>query len=160
MDDLKVALEELKEDSDSGKLAGIPAAERKRPRRWLWAAAAAAALLLAAVLVWRLREASPPSDLRPVALTSYSGIETQPSFSPDGNKVAFVWNGEKEDNYDIYVKQIGSAGTPMRLTTSPAAESQPRLVSGRPLDRIHASAAGQRGGHVDPAPWRAGAQAD
>ena len=39
--------------------------------------------------------------------------------------MAFVWNGEKEDNYDIYVKQIGSAGPPMRLTTSPAAESSP-----------------------------------
>jgi len=125
MDDVKVALEELKEDSESGKLSGIRITERKRPWRWLWAAAAAAALLLAAVLVWQLREASPPSDLSAVALTSYSGIETQPSFSPDGSKVAFVWNGEREDNQDIYVKQIGSAGTPMRLTTNPAAESGP-----------------------------------
>jgi Tol biopolymer transport system component/tRNA A-37 threonylcarbamoyl transferase component Bud32 len=127
MDDVKIALEELKEESDSGKLAGIPATERKRPRRRLWvtAIAAAALLLSAAVAVWRLREAPPPSDLRPVALTSYSGIETQPSFSPDGNKVAFVWNGEKEDNFDIYIKQIGSAGTPMRLTTSPSAEGSP-----------------------------------
>jgi len=125
MDDVKGALEELKEDSESGKLAGIRVTERKRPWRWLWAAAAAAALLLAAVVVWQLREASPPSDLRAVALTSYSGIETQPSFSPDGSKVAFVWNGEKADNQDIYIKQIGSAGTPMRLTTNPAAESGP-----------------------------------
>ncbi len=125
MGDVKVALEELKEDSESGKLTGIRVTERKRPWRWLWAAAAAAALLLAAVLVWRLREASPPSDLSAVALTSYPGIEMQPSFSPDGSKVAFVWNGEKEDNQDIYIQQIGSAGTPMRLTTSPSAESNP-----------------------------------
>jgi Tol biopolymer transport system component len=31
-----------------------------------------------------------------VPLTTSSGVETQPSFSPDGNKVAFAWNGERE----------------------------------------------------------------
>lgn len=127
MADLKVTLEELKEDSDPGKLApGAPAPAKWR--RWLWAAgfATIAALLVsAAVLLWRLREASPPSDLWPVALTSYLGAESQPSFSPDGNKVAFVWNGDQEDNPDIYIKQINSAGTPMRLTTSPSAEGSP-----------------------------------
>jgi len=40
----------------------------------------------------------------------YAGLETQHPFSPDGRKVAFVWNGEKENNEDIYVKQIGTAG--------------------------------------------------
>jgi eukaryotic-like serine/threonine-protein kinase len=125
MKDLRVELEELKEDSDSGKLTRIPPAARKRPWRWLWAAAAAAAVLLAAALVWQLRQVSPPSDLTPVALTTYSGIETQPSFSPDGSKVAFVWNGDREDNRDIYVKQIGSAGPPLRLTADPAADLCP-----------------------------------
>jgi Tol biopolymer transport system component/tRNA A-37 threonylcarbamoyl transferase component Bud32 len=127
MVDVRVALAELKEDSDSGKLAPAAPAPARR-RRWLWAAGfatAAAALLLAAALVWRLREASPPSDLRPVALTSYSGRELKPSFSPDGKKVAFTWTGEKEDNFDIYVKQIGSTGPPMRLTTSPLIEDDP-----------------------------------
>jgi serine/threonine protein kinase len=51
MDDVKLALEELKEESDSGKLAGIPPTESKRPWRRLWAAAAAAMLLLAAAAV-------------------------------------------------------------------------------------------------------------
>ena len=58
-------------------------------------------------------------------MTSYSGVETQPSFSPDGNKVAFVWDGDRGDNRDIYVMQIGSAGMPMRLTTSTTAEANP-----------------------------------
>jgi eukaryotic-like serine/threonine-protein kinase len=124
MDDVKIALQDLKEESESGKLASVPVTEHKRSRRWIWAVAAA--VVLSAALVWRLREASPPSDLKPVALTSYSGVEQQPSFSPDGNKVAFSWNGEKEDNYDIYIKQIGSAGAPpMRLTKNPADESNP-----------------------------------
>ena len=41
-----------------------------------------------------------------------------PPFSPDGNQVAFSWNGEKQDNFDIYVKLIGSEGQ-LRLTTAP-----------------------------------------
>jgi len=123
MADLKVALEELKEESDSGKLAGVPVAERKGTRHWIWVVAAV--VLLLAVLVWQLREVSPPSVLESVLLTSYSGEESAPSFSPDGNKVAFSWNGEKEDNLDIYIKQIDSAAPPMRLTTSPEPDRSP-----------------------------------
>lgn len=61
---------------------------------------------------------------RIVPLTSYQGIERCPAFSPDGNMVAFSWNGEKEDNSDIYVKLVGG-GTPLRLTTNPADDSSP-----------------------------------
>jgi Tol biopolymer transport system component len=38
--------------------------------------------------------------------------------------VAFSWNGEKQDNFDIYVKLIGS-GTQLRLTTASEADSCP-----------------------------------
>ena len=48
----------------------------------------------------------------------------QPSFSPDGNQVAFAWNGEKQDNFDIYVKLIGAGGN-LRLTTHPATDFSP-----------------------------------
>ena len=57
-------------------------------------------------------------------LTSYPGMEDQPSFSPDGNQVAFEWNGEKQDNDDIYVKLIGSGGW-LRLTSDPARDYSP-----------------------------------
>lgn len=59
-----------------------------------------------------------------IPLTTYPGREQQPSFSPDGNSVAFAWNGEAEDNWDIYVKLIG-AGSPQRLTSNPAIELSP-----------------------------------
>ncbi len=62
MGDVKVELEDLKEESESGKLGGVPASGRKRSRRWWWAAATAAALLLAAMAVWRLREVPPPDE--------------------------------------------------------------------------------------------------
>ena len=57
-------------------------------------------------------------------LTSYPGLERQPTFSPDGRQIAFVWNGEAEDNDDIYVKVVG-AGVPLRVTTNPAVEHDP-----------------------------------
>ena len=55
----------------------------------------------------------------PVPLTAYPGFEISPSFSPEGDRVAFSWNGPKQDNHDIYVKQIG-ADEPVRLTRDPA----------------------------------------
>jgi eukaryotic-like serine/threonine-protein kinase len=38
--------------------------------------------------------------------------------------VVFAWNGEKQDNFDIYVKLIGS-GLPLRLTSHPAEDFSP-----------------------------------
>ena len=57
-------------------------------------------------------------------MTSFPGSETQPAFSPDSNQLAFVWNGEQENNQDIYVKLI-DAGAPLRLTTNPAPDWNP-----------------------------------
>jgi Tol biopolymer transport system component/DNA-binding winged helix-turn-helix (wHTH) protein len=59
-----------------------------------------------------------------VPLTSYVGSEICPSFAPDGERVAFAWDGEKQDNFDIYVKQIGE-GTLLRLTSDPKPDFSP-----------------------------------
>jgi hypothetical protein len=59
-----------------------------------------------------------------VPLTSYVGSEICPSFAPDGERVAFAWDGEKQDNFDIYVKQIGD-GTLLRLTSDPRPDLSP-----------------------------------
>ena len=64
------------------------------------------------------------SPMKIVPVTSLNGSEDQAAFSPDGNQIAFVWNGEKENNTDIYVKMIG-AETPLRLTTDPASDNNP-----------------------------------
>ncbi len=57
-------------------------------------------------------------------LTTYPGSELQPSFSPDGSAVAFVWLKEGERNGHIYVKQLGSEA-PARLTSGAAEELSP-----------------------------------
>jgi Tol biopolymer transport system component len=52
------------------------------------------------------------------------GQETDPSLSAEGTRVAYSWNGDKQDNFDIYVKLIGP-GPPLRLTTDPARDFSP-----------------------------------
>ncbi len=125
MADLKVALEDLEEDSKTSG-AVRPAAARKR-FPWLAAGAAAALLIVGAgagYWLMRGRGPKPEASISAVPLTGNQGMESQPSFSPDGNQVAYSWNGEKEDNFDIYVKLIGP-GAPLRLTTDPAVDSSP-----------------------------------
>jgi Tol biopolymer transport system component/DNA-binding winged helix-turn-helix (wHTH) protein len=83
-------------------------------------------LLLAGLgwYLWRSRSTSIAEPSLPIPLTSYPGIELSPTFSPDGSQVAFSWNGEHQDNFDIYVKVIGGADA-VRLTSDPARDMSP-----------------------------------
>ena len=79
------------------------------------------------MLLWRdcdARPKSPAVSFTAIPLTTYQGREQQPAFSPDGSSVAFTWNGETEENWDIYAKLIGP-GSPQRLTTDPAMDLSP-----------------------------------
>jgi Tol biopolymer transport system component len=127
MDDVRTLLEQLREDSESGKLtAAAPSSRGALSRRGVAGVVIAALALVAGAWLWLNRPTAPAAEAPLVAtpLTSSPGYETQPSFSPDGNEVAFAWNGEKEDNWDIYRKLIGS-GEPLRLTRDPARDIRP-----------------------------------
>jgi hypothetical protein len=123
MADVKVALEEVKEDSDSGRLMVLEKPAR-RGVRWP-AVLGALALVMVAVggWMWHSRRGA-PVVLEAVPLTTYLGHQASPSFSPEGDRVAFSWDGFARDNVDIYVKLIG-AEVPVRLTTDPAADLFP-----------------------------------
>jgi Tol biopolymer transport system component len=57
-----------------------------------------------------------------IPFTSYEGNETAPSFSPDGSRIAFAWDGNsagRGKGFDLYVKTIGSE-TLLRLTEQPS----------------------------------------
>jgi Tol biopolymer transport system component len=85
---------------------------------------------------------APPPAQKLVTVTTYPGSELQPRFSPDGNQVAFSWDGDKGGNFDIYVKLLGETNA-LRLTTDAGEDTFPawppdgkriafeRLVSGR-----------------------------
>jgi Tol biopolymer transport system component len=123
MDDVRVALEDLREQYDSGSPVRSRSALRRRP---VLIGLSSSALLVAVIIGWFFRSRDNPDQgvSSPAPLTSYAGNEVQPSFSPDGNQVAFVWDGEHQDNADIYVKLIGSE-KPLRLTTDPDADISP-----------------------------------
>jgi serine/threonine protein kinase/Tol biopolymer transport system component len=127
MDDVRVALAELKEESDSERTQAAPAkAGLFQPMR-LAAVVCAMAALIAAGRYWLSPEhrAEPETPLAPVPLTSYPGWESHPSFSPDGTQVAFCWCTEgPSGNCDIYIKQIG-VEPPVSLTRDPAADTAP-----------------------------------
>lgn len=61
---------------------------------------------------------------RIVPFTSFLGNECCPSFSPDGNQIAYAWGGEKGENSDIYIKLI-DAGSPLRLTSNVGYDEAP-----------------------------------
>jgi DNA-binding winged helix-turn-helix (wHTH) protein len=94
--------------------------------RHLKVATAVAALVGLGVVAWLFWREDTASMLPPkvVRLTTLAGIEDWPTFSPDGQQVAFGWEGEKHDNADIYVTLVGSQAV-RRVTTDPAADYAP-----------------------------------
>lgn len=118
MADLKIAQRDL------AQLAGP--SSRTPNRTWIIVAVAMVTVVMSAVLGWWVAQRKPESteQSRTVPLTSFPGSEREPSFSPDGNQVAFSWNQGKEDDLDIFVKVV-EAGMPLRLTTTPASEFSP-----------------------------------
>ena len=87
------------------------------PRLGAAAIIVTAGLAIAGGIIWRSRSPALPAP-RLVPLTSYPGLEEQPSLSPDGSEVAFRWRG------DIYVKSIGAEKV-VQVTSDPAMESWP-----------------------------------
>jgi hypothetical protein len=94
-----------------------------RRARWPWLAVAAILIAAAVAAYWRWPK-PPAGDPVAAPLTGLPGWALHPSFSPDGKKVAFSWNGDHQDNMDVYVKQIGSAGQ-LRLTTDQSEDTDP-----------------------------------
>ncbi len=125
MSDVKVELQEVKEES--GSHAAVSAAavvvKRRSGRRWFaWVAVAIVLLAVAAVTVWRLRRPELPAPTV-VQLTSERRAGAG-SFSPDGTQIAYYSLGEKGDNWDIWLKIVGEAES-RRLTTDPAEDRFP-----------------------------------
>jgi serine/threonine protein kinase/Tol biopolymer transport system component len=131
MSDVKVLLQETREESESAA-STANANGRRSKRSWLWSAAGTAAIAVvaaAAWLAWRsFGDALPPPRL--VNVTSYRGSEMQPSLSPDGEQVAFSWEGEDDSGplrppRHIWVKFVLGGSEARQLTSGPGIDGFP-----------------------------------
>ena len=82
--------------------------------------------VLALIAVWVMGSRSPEPAIEPriTPLTSDLGTERHPTFSPDGSQIAYSWDGEAQDNFDIYIHAIGTTSR-LRLTRDPATDHNP-----------------------------------
>jgi Tol biopolymer transport system component/DNA-binding winged helix-turn-helix (wHTH) protein len=104
------------------------AADWSSGRRWaaipLWLLAIGLLGVPAFLYFKPVRSTGAGAPINVVPLTTYPGRESQPAFSPDGNQIAFVWSGAKDDNTDVYVRLV-DGGNWVRLTDDPGDDVNP-----------------------------------
>jgi len=131
--DLRHALEETKQDVDSGDLVRHPPARVSRRSITIPLSILAATLVAIAGSIWVLkgREASTVSAvprLRNASqVSSTLQVESYPTWSPDGVRLAYQASEAGYyviGNHDIWVAQIGG-GEPVNVTKHPANDRMP-----------------------------------
>ena len=131
--DLRADLKRLHRDTSSGHgvvPTDVGGRARAKHRRWVWITIAMVVLTIVAATSWLIVSAPKKSSGSPPQLIPFSsnpGEKADPAFSPDGNELAFAWQGEnpQEQNvYNIYVQLLG-AGTPLRLTNASVRDESP-----------------------------------
>jgi serine/threonine protein kinase/Tol biopolymer transport system component len=146
--ELRADLKRLKRDLDAERWQGTSGPTLARPappqprgsRHLVWLAAGALLALLLGGIGWRhffgpTPEATPSSNPEAAAkealpeprlsiFTTDVGSYYQPAFSPDGSRIAFVWDGPRRDNVAVYVKDVPTRAQ-IRLTEGPANHFSP-----------------------------------
>jgi serine/threonine protein kinase len=127
--EMRADLKRLKRDTESGRTVGarhgVPL-----PRRWAAVGLAALALVATAVLVAfnvgglrdRLLPKAAPVQRALTQLTFDPGLQSGPTFSPDGQFIAY--SSDRSGNFDIWAQQV-SGGNPVQVTNNPAHDWQP-----------------------------------
>jgi eukaryotic-like serine/threonine-protein kinase len=134
MADLRVALQELKEESESGRLSPAPLQQERQRHSRIAMAGWAAALLLGVVVTVALvrdRQSADPgatpaaSSAVPRQLTFDSADTGAPTLSPDSKLVAYHSNREDPGRYDIWLQQTAGGPGAVRLTRAPGNHRNP-----------------------------------
>jgi serine/threonine protein kinase len=111
-------------------IANATASPGQSPPYWRRVAPIAvstALALLGAMLAWTYWPAAPgasqPASPSHTRLTFASGLQTDPTFSPLGDLVAYASN--QSGNYDIWVQPASAEGLPHNITDHPSHDTQP-----------------------------------
>jgi Tol biopolymer transport system component/predicted Ser/Thr protein kinase len=116
MDDVKAALEDLKEESESGTREGAAAVARKQRRWWPWAAGAAALLVAAGLFFLGLRwEHNRNSQTVFQQLTFRRGTIDSARFAPDGHSIVYgaYWDGRPVQLFSVRPESPESSPLPL-----------------------------------------------
>jgi serine/threonine protein kinase/Tol biopolymer transport system component len=104
-------------------------ASRARSRGPLWVTLALLSILVIAAIWWRRVPDDEPGSamgaLRIVPFTFDGGWKDTPRLSPDGEMIAYSWNGRSGAAFDIYIKALSEGSKPLRLTEHPDPEAAP-----------------------------------
>lgn len=124
--DLRVAIEELKEEFDSGSLASASLSTPASGRGFSWVLALTSLLLLAGIgfAWWKLLKPSVSTPHELVRITSDPGLTSFPALSPDGSLLAYSSDRATGQNLDLWVQQLPN-GDPVRLTKDSVDEYEP-----------------------------------
>jgi eukaryotic-like serine/threonine-protein kinase len=155
---------ELDELAQTHSVSAERATSRNKDQRsrWVWPAFAAA-FLAAILLFWFQRsDQSRPafSQLRTWPLTSQAGWEASPTFSPDGESVAFLWTERPDLPSQIYIKAL-DADAPVQLSHSAPEENMGSLAWSPDGTRIAFKRSHGHSGaiYTNRCAWRRGKQA-
>jgi serine/threonine protein kinase len=116
MADVKIELLDIEERLKTG-----PPPERSRRQigraAWVMVLLLSFGVLMIGTRLWQRRTAV---GQRVVPITTSAGSENTPTVSPDGNQVAFSWEGERQNravgDRDIWLTLIDAAAHPRQLT--------------------------------------------
>jgi TolB protein len=115
IDDVLVDLNSIQAESETGGMEAVEKKPSVKMRIGALLAAVIVVVLLLAVLevLWVRDEQKGLRITRTTPLTSAPGLETHPSWSPDGTRIAYESN--ESGNWDVWVHQL-KAGSKVNLT--------------------------------------------
>jgi eukaryotic-like serine/threonine-protein kinase len=125
MAEIKLALEELKHESESGVEAASVPQTVSRTLRWRYVVPVLAVVVaLAGWAAYRLVPSRATSTYALRQITRDEAWSGTPALSPDGKLLAYASDRLSPGSADIWLQHVGG-GEPIRLTTNPADESRP-----------------------------------
>lgn len=96
-------------------------AEPLAGKRWVpWVYGGAAVIVVSLAPLWFMQRRAAPPEMHRVPVTRLAGKEYQPSLSPDGRSVAFVWERDESTKGGIWVA-TGEATSPHRVSSDDGA---------------------------------------